>query len=151
MAKRGHSKRGPLQSFLPLRNGISSHDTFSTGFGSGGDSKVVPGLRPVCPRPEGVLAIDGKTLHRSYDRAEVQLPLKSLALFDMRAACPIAQVVGYVESTTPMPRAGVHTGLFVRVTRKRRTTWTMRIAPPPMLVGRPGNALGLPSDSDRMS
>ena len=79
MALFGHSKREFLQSFLPLRNGIPSHDTFS---------RVFRLLDPEAFRRwflcfmgqfaegcEGVLAIDGKTLRRSYDRAETQPPL----------------------------------------------------------------------------
>ncbi len=79
MALFGHSKREFLESFLPLRNGIPSHDTFS---------RVFRLLDPESFRRwflgfmgqfaqgcEGVLAIDGKTLRRSYDRAEGQSPL----------------------------------------------------------------------------
>ena len=79
MALFGHSKREFLESFLPLRNGIPSHDTFS---------RVFRLLDPETFRRwflgfmgqfaqgcEGVLAIDGKTLRRSYDRAEGQSPL----------------------------------------------------------------------------
>ena len=79
MALFGHSKREFLGSFLPLRNGIPSHDNFS---------RVFRLLDPEAFRMwflgfmgqfaqgcEGVLAIDGKTLRRSYDRAEAQSPL----------------------------------------------------------------------------
>jgi hypothetical protein len=79
MALFGQSKREFLESFLPLRNGIPSHDTFS---------RVFRLLDPEAFRRwflgfmgqfaqgcEGVLAIDGKTLRRSYDRAEGQSPL----------------------------------------------------------------------------
>ncbi len=79
MALFGQSKREFLESFLPLRNGIPSHDTFS---------RVFRLLDPEAFRMwflefmgqfaqgcEGVLAIDGKTLRRSYDRAEAQSPL----------------------------------------------------------------------------
>ena len=79
MALFGHSKREFLESFLPLRNGIPSHDTFS---------RVFRLLDPEVFRKwflgfmgqfaqgcEGVLAIEGKTLRRSYDRAEGLSPL----------------------------------------------------------------------------
>ena len=79
MALFGQSKREFLESSLPLRNGIPSHDTFS---------RVFRLLDPEAFRMwflgfmgqfaqgcEGVLAIDGKTLRRSYDRAEAQSPL----------------------------------------------------------------------------
>ena len=79
MALFGHYKREFLESFLPLRNGIPSHDTFS---------RVFRLLEPEAFRKwflgfmgqfaqgcEGVLAIDGKTMRRSYDRAEGLSPL----------------------------------------------------------------------------
>ena len=79
MALIGQSKREFLESFLPLRNGIPSHDTFSRVFRLldpeafrrwflGFMSQFAQGC-------EGVPAIDGKTLRRSYHRAEGQSPL----------------------------------------------------------------------------
>ena len=75
----GHSKREFLQSFLKLENSIPSHDTFS---------RVLGRLDPEAFRRwflgfmgqfaegiEGVVAVDGKTLRRSYDRAEGQSAL----------------------------------------------------------------------------
>ncbi len=75
----GHSKRDLLQSFLKLENGIPSHDTFS---------RVLKMLDPEAFQRwflgfmgqfaegiAGVVALDGKTLRRSYDRAEGQSPL----------------------------------------------------------------------------
>ena len=86
MALFGQSKREFLESFLPLRNGIPSHDTFSRVF-----RRLDPEAFRLDPEAfrmwflgfmgqfaqgcEGVLAIDGKTLRRSYDRAEAQSPL----------------------------------------------------------------------------
>ena len=75
----GHSKRDLLQSFLKLENGIPSHDTFS---------RVLKMLDPeafqrwflgfmqqFAEGTAGVVALDGKTLRRSYDRAAGQSPL----------------------------------------------------------------------------
>ena len=75
----GHSKRDLLQSFLKLENGIPSHDTFS---------RVLKMLDPEAFQRgflgfmgqfaegiAGVVALDGKTLRRSYDRAEGQSAL----------------------------------------------------------------------------
>ena len=74
-----HAKRDLLQSFLKPGNGIPSYDTFS---------RVLGMLDPEAFRHwflgfmgqfaeslEGVVALDGKTLRRSYDRAAGQSPL----------------------------------------------------------------------------
>ena len=57
MALFGQSKRGFLESFLPLRNGIPSHYTFSRVFrllDPEGVPEVVPGIHaPVCLRLRG--------------------------------------------------------------------------------------------------
>ena len=78
MALFGHSKREFLESFLPLRNGIPSHDTFS---------RVFRLLDPEVFRKwflgfmgqfaqgcEGVLAIDGKTMRRSMTGRRASRP-----------------------------------------------------------------------------
>jgi predicted transposase YbfD/YdcC len=69
----GHSKHDWLKTFLELPNGIPSHDTirrvfiiidpeeFRTAFINWVDS-----IRPLLP--ETVIAVDGKTLRRSYDK-----------------------------------------------------------------------------------
>ena len=79
MALFGHSKREFLQSFLPLRNGIPSHDTFSRVFRlldpEAFRSWFLGFMGQFAQGCEGVLAIDGKTLRRSYDRAQAQSPL----------------------------------------------------------------------------
>ena len=75
----GQAKRDLLQSFLQLENGIPSHDTFS---------RVLRMLDPAAfhwwflefmgqfaEGIAGVVALDGKTLRRSYDRAEGQSAL----------------------------------------------------------------------------
>ena len=79
MVEFGHAKRPFLRQFLRLKHGIPSHDTFSRVF------------RLLDPEPfhacfvrfmerfaqglEGVVAIDGKTLRRSFDRASGQSAL----------------------------------------------------------------------------
>ncbi len=78
----GHSKLDLLKSFLKLENGIPSHDTFSrvlkmldpeafqsaTGGFLGFMGQFAEGIA-------GVVALDGKTLRRSYDRAAGRSPL----------------------------------------------------------------------------
>ena len=79
MAEFGHAKVDFLKQFLRLRHGIPSHDTFSRLF------------RRLDPKPfhacflrfmerfsaglEGVIAIDGKSLRRTFDRAAGKSPL----------------------------------------------------------------------------
>ena len=84
-----------LREFLSLKNGLPSHDTFSRVFrlldpaafgrafeaflddlGAGGD---------------GVLAIDGKALRRSFDRAAGRSPLNVVTAFGTGARVAIAQ------------------------------------------------------------
>src|SRR6476619_1394309 len=84
-----------LREFLSLKNGLPSHDTFSRVFrlldpaafgrafeaflddlGAGGD---------------GVLAIDGKALRRSFDRAAGRSPLNVVTAFGTGARIAIAQ------------------------------------------------------------
>lgn len=79
MAAFGRAKEGFLRQFLTLRHGIPSHDTFS---------RVFRLLDPVqfhacflrfmqdfAQTAQGVIAIDGKTLRRSFDRAAQKSPL----------------------------------------------------------------------------
>ena len=70
----GHAKRELLQSFLKLENGIPSHDTFSRTLGmldpEGFQQWFVGFMQRFAQGCRGVLALDGKTLRRSYDRAE---------------------------------------------------------------------------------
>ena len=78
MALFGQSKREFLESFLPLRNGIPNHDTFSRVFqllDPEEFQKWFPGfMRQFAQGCEEVPAVDGKTLRRSYDRAEAKSP-----------------------------------------------------------------------------
>jgi hypothetical protein len=79
MALFGRLKRSFLQEFLTLEHGIPSHDTFS---------RLFRLLDPVAFRTwfivfmqrfaetcQGVVALDGKTLRRSFDRASATSPL----------------------------------------------------------------------------
>ena len=75
----GHAKRELLQSFLKLENGIPSHDTFSRLLGmldpAAFQQWFIGFMRQFAEGSEGILAVDGKTLRRSYDRAEQLSPL----------------------------------------------------------------------------
>ena len=75
----GHAKRELLQSFLKLENGIPSHDTFSRLLGmldpAAFQQWFIGFMRQFAEGCAGILAVDGKTLRRSYDRAEQLSPL----------------------------------------------------------------------------
>src|SRR5215204_3841123 len=76
----GRSKRAWLETFLALPNGIPSHDTFRRVFMlidpdafEACFSAWAPSFAAVVHRE--VVAIDGKTLRRSFDRGRAQGPL----------------------------------------------------------------------------
>lgn len=64
----GRSKLAWLRTFLELPNGIPSHDTFETGFTTWAGSLTAGFEREV-------VAIDGKTIRRSFDHGRDQSPL----------------------------------------------------------------------------
>ncbi len=83
-----------FRSFLKLENGLPSHDTFSRLF-----RLIDPGVFSACftrfvealgERGEGVLAIDGKTLRRSFDKAAGRSALHVVSAF----ACERRLVIG---------------------------------------------------------
>ena len=73
------SKEPFLRGFLKLDNGVPSHDTFSRLFRMldpeqfrAAFQRFMAGFSEQC---EGVVAIDGKVLRRSFDRASGKSPL----------------------------------------------------------------------------
>ena len=91
----GHAKREFLQSFLKLENGIPIHDAFS---------RVLGMLDPESFRQcflefmqkfaEGLAAaaLDGKTLRRSYGRAEARSPLHPVSAWAEEQRLVLAQL-----------------------------------------------------------
>ena len=73
MALFGQAKREFLGSFLKLENGIPSHDTFSRVFRlldpEAFHAWFLGFMDRFAQGCQGVAALDGKTLRRSYDRA----------------------------------------------------------------------------------
>jgi predicted transposase YbfD/YdcC len=84
-----------LREFLSLKNGLPSHDTFSrvfrlldpAAFGRAFEAF----LDDLGAGGEGVLAIDGKTLRRSFDCAASRSPLHVVTAFGTGARVAIAQ------------------------------------------------------------
>ena len=79
MALFGRSKLEFLQEFLRLEHGVPSHDTFSRVFRlldtDCFHTWFIGFLKHFAEACQGVVAIDGKTLRRSFDRASAASPL----------------------------------------------------------------------------
>jgi predicted transposase YbfD/YdcC len=112
----GASKEAFFRRFLELPHGIPSHDTFRRVF-----QAVCPqalqrclidwlrGLRQAAPpeSPAGeVVAIDGKTLRRTFDRARGQGPLHLVSAWAAANGLTLGQVAADAESNevTAIPR-----------------------------------------------
>ena len=91
----GRDREALLREFLDLPGGLPSHDTYSRLFRlldpvafAGCFSAFLEGLGEDGP---GVVAIDGKTLRRSFDRAAVRSPLHVVTAFAAEARVVIGQ------------------------------------------------------------
>ena len=107
----GKSKEEWFRSFLDLPNGIPSHDTFGDVFSrldadrfqecfmewSQGVAELLPGE---------VVAIDGKTLRRSYDRAGAQSPLHLVNVWAAEQRLSLGQLAvdGKSNEITAVPK-----------------------------------------------
>lgn len=103
-----------LREFLSLKNGLPSHDTFSrvfrlldpAAFGRSFEAF----LDDLGAAGDGVLAIDGKTLRRSFDRAAGRSALHVVTAFGTGARVAIAQrAVAGGENETVAARALLET------------------------------------------
>jgi len=110
MALFGELKEPFLRRFLRLRHGIPSHDTFSRVF-----RLLDPAPFEVCftrfmqrfaETLQGVVAIDGKTLRRSFDRAAGQSPLHMIHAWsaDQRRLLGQLAVDGKSNEITAVPK-----------------------------------------------
>src|SRR5690349_308025 len=110
MALFGRAKRDFLRQFLDLRHGIPSHDTFSRVF-----RLLDPAQFQACftrfmqrfaETLQGVVAIDGKTLRRSFDRAAGKSPLHMLHAWsvDQRLLLGQLAVDGKSNEITAVPK-----------------------------------------------
>jgi len=74
-----------FREFLDLENGLPSHDTFSRIFRlldpAAFETSFQQFLDALGARDSGVVAIDGKTLRRSYDAAAARSPLEAVTAF----------------------------------------------------------------------
>ncbi len=110
MALFGEIKAPFLRKFLRLRHGIPSHDTFSRVF-----RLLDPGPFEACftrfmqrfaEALQGVVAIDGKTLRRSFDRAAGKSPLHMLHAWSAEQRLLLGQLAvdGKSNEITAVPR-----------------------------------------------
>lgn len=97
IADYGRMKHAWLATFLDLPHGIPSHDTFRRVF-----SLIDPNSLEQCfrhwmataapPLPREVVAIDGKTVRRSFDRGRAQGPLHVVSAFATQQGLSLGQV-----------------------------------------------------------
>ena len=99
-----------LRGFLKLANGVPSHDTFSRLFRSSIRSSSAlhsSGSWRAFPRQfEGVVAIDGKVLRRSFDRASGKSPLHMVSAWGCKQRLVLAQIATDAKSNeiTAVPK-----------------------------------------------
>ena len=113
-AEIGGDRETLLREFLSLRNGLPSHDPFSRVFRLLDPAAFARSfeafLDDLGAAGDGVLAIDGKTLRRSFDRAAGRSPLHVVTAFGSGARVAIAQrAVADGENETVAARALLET------------------------------------------
>lgn len=96
MARFGHAKRDFLQQFLTLKHGIPRHDTFSRVFRLLDPAQFhacfLGFMRRFADGCQGVLALDGKTLRRCFDRAAGASPLHLVSAWAVEQRLVLGQV-----------------------------------------------------------
>ena len=96
----GQSKEGLLRQFLTLKHGIPSHDTFSRLFRLLDPAQFRSCFRSFMARfaadleleHKGVVAIDGKVLRGSFDKASGQSPLHMVSAWGSAQGLVLAQI-----------------------------------------------------------
>ena len=110
MALFGQAKEPFLRQFLRLRHGIPSHDTFSRLFRLLDPVKFhacfLRFMQQFTEATQGVVAIDGKTLRHSFDRAAGASPLHLISAWaaDQRLVLGQMAVDGKSNEITAVPR-----------------------------------------------
>lgn len=96
MEEFGKEKENWLKTFLDLPNGIPSHDTFGRVFALLDPIKFeecfLQWVQSISNRIEGVIAIDGKTLRRSHDKANGKKALHMVSAWAAENRLVLAQV-----------------------------------------------------------
>ncbi len=102
MVRFGRAKSTFLEEVLTLRHGIPSHDTFSRVFRLLDPAQFqacfLTFMRRFAEGCQGVVALDGKTLRRSFDRASSASPLHLVSAWAVEQRLVLAQMA--VEDTS---------------------------------------------------
>lgn len=110
MALFGRAKEPFLRQFLRLKHGIPSHDTFSRVFRLLDpvqfETCFLRFMKQFAETAEGVVAVDGKTLRRSFDRASGRSPLHLVSAWASDAGLMLGQVATDAKSNeiTAVPK-----------------------------------------------
>ena len=93
----GHDRLEWLRKYFPYANGIPSHDTIGRVMSLLKPAAVVKVyaqfLSKLFNKPEGeIIALDGKTLRRSFDKASSQAPLHVLNAWAVKSGLTLAQL-----------------------------------------------------------
>lgn len=110
MAVFAKAKEPFLRGFLKLANGLPSHDTFSRLFRQLDPARFGAAFQRFmagfCEQVEGVVAIDGKVLRRSFDRASGKSPLHMVSAWGCEQRMVLAQIATDAKSNeiTAVPK-----------------------------------------------
>jgi predicted transposase YbfD/YdcC len=110
MAEWARAKEGFLRGFLKLEHGLPSHDTFSRLFRMLDPDQFRAAFQrfmmAFSQQTQGVVAIDGKVLRRSFDRASRKSPLHMVSAWGCEQRMVLAQVATDAKSNeiTAVPK-----------------------------------------------
>lgn len=110
MALFAEAKEPFLRSFLTLANGLPSHDTFSRLFRNLDPDQFRDAFQrfmaQFSEQLQGVVAIDGKVLRRSFDRASGKSPLHMVSAWGSEQRLVLAQIATDAKSNeiTAVPK-----------------------------------------------
>jgi len=110
MARFAESKEAFLRGFLKLEHGLPSHDTFSRLFRQLGPAQFGAAFQRFMARfadtVRGVVAIDGKVLRRSFDRASDKSALHMVSAWGCEQRLVLAQIATDAKSNeiTAVPK-----------------------------------------------
>jgi hypothetical protein len=127
MALFGQAKEDFLRRFLRLRHGIPSHDTFSRLFRDLDPASFHAAFQSFMARFSAglseVIAIDGKTLRRSFDHASAKSPLHLVSAWASEQRLVLGQIAvdGKSNEITAVPKLLERLTLKGRKSTKRRS------------------------------
>lgn len=110
MARFAQAKEGFLRGFLKLEHGLPSHDTFSRLFRLLDPQRFGAAFRRFMAKfagtVQGVVAIDGKVLRRSFDRASGKSALHMVSAWGCEQRLVLAQIATDAKSNeiTAVPK-----------------------------------------------